>query len=1614
MELWPQDRNPYDAFLAQQPLYEVTTGQTQIVYGMAEPALIPGRKYAWQVQAQDLDGRDLFKNQGKSEIHVFQYGNALATPGNLQLQHSSSSSLNLAWEQTGISAMDPLQYRVRYRPKNGDQWYEDVTTDMYRILGSLQPSTEYEVQVRGENGLFSSDYTVIQTFSTLEPNENQFVCNSDAVPPPMPEAGFPDRPLGVNDTIHAGGYDVLVKEVVQTGNTYTGKGVVIVPWFNLAKVAVTFENIEVNPAHWLTSGKIETIWNADSPFLLQFEGKTPEDGVTPILGELPVTLIETDSLIEITGTSLVTVTKDSQGNYIVQTSDGGSVILPASTEQGPASYSITDELGNGYVIDEKGNITKTTSDQALAARERGNRNYDLVLEFEKGDGKYGFDKKSQEVLSDYYQEIDGGHDVAWKALPEGKNDSDIVVSTGLPPGLDAEGMVFEQGSDPVAVRIEGGRFVVPLRGGTEGMAEELVVYTDATKETVAGKLNLLSYKPLNKKLVLVPVNGNAYPHSVGSLTDGLNGIYSQALVNWTVEVDDNLQVALSDSTFDDGESDFLSTYTGDMKAVIRAYQADHTFEKDTYYLFLVSNPQNPGKAGFMPRSKQAGFLFVDNLGEEQEACQIAAHELGHGAFGLQHPFLEFPGYQSDGNNLMDYPPGNKLYRHQWDQIHNPPVVLPLFDDEEEGAYNRYQYMIYGSIVTFRGSFSKYAGTSSAYSFISRAGKLISLPSDVEDVSFLKSSGTIAAFTITNSDGQAVRYASAEWPISGDFAGYRSNTIKTETKLKANLYLDEISKTISSPAEVYLGLAASEDCKIQLYKGSIEHNTPKTDYYAGLNQPMDETVAGNLSKEVAGDPIAAPESCLCLKGRDFFNLFSSVITSEEEFNQLYTLADNICKLPEGFLSAYKVENDAAFHDQLNQWLMWESDKVRLIQNRKDFWDREDAWNIYQTRLNQFINRYHNYKTQFDDGTISNRTLKAIINALSDEFIALYSIEERIDIIKALLPEKSGMSVQVHYGAGGPSADYSEIYVDDAEEHAIINVLKSVKTKADAAAMLNAISSDGFLSVLNYHLDDFGLGGNNFSKLAQQFHRLTLLAYDIPEKSENQTISHWGLVHEYNPDAHFVYNDNRTFSFGVPATAGGVLYKNVEYDANGLLTIEKEVCEEIEDFDRYYYTSPGTPPITQTAQKCVKSTPSTHYLKYFDLITIDIIDVDYIPYEATDKLGSSIITYAGFIDYLLEKKGTDQAIKIADYTITTASLAFGVGELSIMLRAGASTARIALASSDIGLELTDLIVNSDAFAGEICGYDENGIPKNCERLREIRAFNALAQIAAISASGFDIAKNWKNIRKINWDDASLAAYTHVNNLSAPTKSRLGSILNSVPDDEIPTILAKLDDDLGNIKYNIKELLDESPGDIEIWKQLTDDPSYAWEISKTGDARWQKWSQREFFKDVTELGKKFETETVLNALKARNSNPDYLALKDKFPNKNLDEYDMYSQVQLSFDEVTLPSGKKINYFTADQVFIKWGKKADGVTDEVKDIIVIENKLTDATSLTPNQNAGKASSELTVRSINQGAPVSSRLTGGEEGLSLPQGTEIGVQAEWVKIHDGETGDVISGINKL
>ncbi|KAA2238703.1 hypothetical protein F0L74_21020 [Chitinophaga agrisoli] len=256
--LIPADRNPNDALRTTRPLLETTTPQTVLVYGPGEPALTPGNNYAVQVQAIELDGKDMFINDGYSEAVPFTYGEKCSVPQNVVAAVASRNSLKLTW----MGAPSQQAFSVRYR-EAGDtpsQWYEEEAFVPQLTISGLKAGEQYEYQVKGQCIWGYGDYTPSQTFTMpdAEMDKGDFVCGSSGG-----ANGISNRDnipqLHEGDTITAGDFKVVVSKVSGAEGAFTGTGEVLVPFLQFLSLTVSFNNIHVNTDHQLYDGVIEIL-----------------------------------------------------------------------------------------------------------------------------------------------------------------------------------------------------------------------------------------------------------------------------------------------------------------------------------------------------------------------------------------------------------------------------------------------------------------------------------------------------------------------------------------------------------------------------------------------------------------------------------------------------------------------------------------------------------------------------------------------------------------------------------------------------------------------------------------------------------------------------------------------------------------------------------------------------------------------------------------------------------------------------------------------------------------------------------------------------------------------------------------------------------------------------------------------------------------------------------------------------------------------------------------------------------------------------------------------------------------------------------------------------------
>ena len=118
------------------------------------------------------------------------------------------------------------------------------------------------------------------------------------------------------------------------------------------------------------------------------------------------------------------------------------------------------------------------------------------------------------------------------------------------------------------------------------------------------------------------------------------------------------------------------------------------FDPSTIYLFMLQFSENQNATGDMPRGNQFGYIFSRTAGADEAIYRTIAHEIAHGTFSLKHTFdSQYQIPQGTTNNLLDYTAGTDLVKHQWDAIHDPGLVIGMFERDEDGMSVAAGYLV---------------------------------------------------------------------------------------------------------------------------------------------------------------------------------------------------------------------------------------------------------------------------------------------------------------------------------------------------------------------------------------------------------------------------------------------------------------------------------------------------------------------------------------------------------------------------------------------------------------------------------------------------------------------------------------------------------------------------------------------------------------------------------------------------------------------------------------------------------------------------------------------------------------------------------------------------------
>ena len=720
-ELWDTGMDPSSAFSFAPEIFRERVVSTSYTYGPMCPPLEPGHVYAWCVRVVAKDGIDdvrVFENDGLSVIRTFRIGSYCPSPLSLQLL-PDRGNLEVSWE----SAPEHREYRVTYRLKDASNWHEQRAYSSPCQLFGVRSGQTYECKVDGvcEDGTVSS--TLVQTV-TLPSEDTSRQRNCGVLPPVDLSNTTPLEELYEGDLFWAGDFPVQVTSSSGRAGIFSGEGNVVVPYLLFHRFAVRFDNVFLNSERRLVRGFVEAVYDETDGSIGNlddiFEGGSSTGEVVS-----GITYADIDVSFTLPGDGSYSYDSVSSQIHVYDGDDEVGVIdvggILSSSGEGGSSVSgesvfpitVKDSAGNLYSLaPDPDTPSGSSGGVALKVRKVGSSGgafpggsivYDRldrdigVVSFRDAEGsRYEFDcwhpsYGSALLIRDKYERLDGDYYVACKLLPSGA--SDRVVAH-----LDVHG----SGVDPAKVRFvtrggteytpesfdgESGDYVLSLVGGRENDGQELYALYPKPDSGYynLGKLLVLSYPSYRFSVKVVSVGGGLPSGEFSGIRDYLSGFFSRYGIACDVSYD---ETDYSDLELFDKGSGILSAYNSRMKSFQRDYASTHEIDASSSYLFIFPESGHKGKrdfSGFMPRGCQFGYVFRQDFRGFDSFCLAVVHELCHGRFVLKHTFDSSYGLvKGSTDNLMDYTEGaSHLAKWQWDVIHDPGVVMRIFERDKD-------------------------------------------------------------------------------------------------------------------------------------------------------------------------------------------------------------------------------------------------------------------------------------------------------------------------------------------------------------------------------------------------------------------------------------------------------------------------------------------------------------------------------------------------------------------------------------------------------------------------------------------------------------------------------------------------------------------------------------------------------------------------------------------------------------------------------------------------------------------------------------------------------------------------------------------------------------------
>ncbi|WP_020570692.1 fibronectin type III domain-containing protein [Neolewinella persica] len=701
-----------------------------------------------------------------------------AAPYNFVENALDQSTIEITWAAS--NGINNYQFKYKLADDLGSDWAYLNVSEPYVRLENILRGTLYDYQVTElcQNGQTfqpaPQDTFLLKRVSRIN---GFYACGVESDVDLSNEV--PLGSLAEGDTITAFDFPVVITSVSGSGGTFSGEGEIRVPYFNKAKATFSFDGIFVNDDYQMKGGKLVAIGAG-----VEVLPPWADELLAEVMGALQMLdayleeeqLELMDSLMSCCSATLPAELRqrifDLQNCYAAQ------------AEQGTPNYSLCADMLEALMADIQAFLDAIyggTFQVAFNAAPYQTYGFDG---YNDGDGGrrsnwYETDTLAKEPYTIAFKSIKaGGSDQVLAEIPrsdDSPNPYQDSVGYELPTGTIPDFSYPDASATTATITITDA-------SGTDEHFFLAATQIDPTVDTVppfiAGLLDVIAYEELTPTIRIIEVTPGALNNlDERAVEKRIQDIYAQAVVKPTVEYvlfDQAGQYIPEDyeAPLQAVPSGWLTPYTQQMKAFRRNYLDRETPEDDEYIFFVFGEDsfEDTDRLGFMPPGRRFSFIYRNDNKNTNVADfgRTIAHELGHGAYVLRHPWTENDDRyvaQGESRNLMDESGGTELWKWQWDLIHDPEAA-PWLPGDEDGE----------SVVAEASDFTTWINENDTYTFITPSGLPLTLPpsllyadfsngDEIEEkylpntcntLAFL-TVGSLLGFTLKKEDGSSQKY-----------------------------------------------------------------------------------------------------------------------------------------------------------------------------------------------------------------------------------------------------------------------------------------------------------------------------------------------------------------------------------------------------------------------------------------------------------------------------------------------------------------------------------------------------------------------------------------------------------------------------------------------------------------------------------------------------------------------------------------------------------------------------------------------------------------------------------------------------------------------------------------